>query len=256
MCHLCFVTPSRRTCSAGPRLLVCGKAVTITGGLGANVHTQQLGPTEGWVAEADGPDGLRAAVRSQLKAGADWIKLYYHRGDWTREELAAAVGEAHGIGARVACHAIRPEAIKHAIAAGVDTIEHGIMLDERDAAAMAERGIALVPTLLIVEASATPLQGASPQALQTREDHRRAFQLAHVAGVTIGAGVDAVPDEGVVPFAALADELGLMVDLGMDPAEAVRAATSSAAKILGLDDASARCGLGSLPTSSASTATR
>jgi imidazolonepropionase-like amidohydrolase len=187
-------------------------------------------------------------VRAQLKAGADWIKLYYERGDWTREELHAAVGEAHASGVRVACHANRSAAIKHAIAAGVDTIEHGIELGEDDARAIAERGIGWVPTLLIVETycGRARRDGGDPALERMRRSHRRSFERARAAGVTIGAGVDAVPDEGVVPFAALADELRLMVELGMPPADAVRAATGGGAAILGLADAigAIRPGLG------------
>jgi imidazolonepropionase-like amidohydrolase len=224
----------------GPRLLVCGKAITITGGLGAVSVTQRLGPTEGWMVEADGPLAVRAAVRSQLKAGAEWIKLYYERGDWTNDELAAAVDEAHTSGARVACHARRPKAIKSAIAAGVDTIEHGSELTADDAEEMVRRGIALVPTLLIVEESwreAKRGQGPHDTAALTRERdrHRQSFECALEAGVTIGCGVDAIPDEGVVDFDALADELALMVEFGMDPSHAIHAVTGSAAGILGLD---------------------
>jgi imidazolonepropionase-like amidohydrolase len=225
---------------AGPRLLASGRAITITGGLGAVSTTQRLGPTQGWMVEADGPDAMRSAVRSQLRAGADWIKLYYERGDWTAQELGAAVDEAHALGAGVACHARRPKAIESAIAAGVDTIEHGTELTEEDAGEMVRRGIALVPTLLIVEASWAAARRGQPmpdsdELTRTRERLRRSFAVAVAAGVTIGCGVDAIPDEGIVPFSALADELVLMVELGMDPSQAVHAATGAGARILGLD---------------------
>jgi imidazolonepropionase-like amidohydrolase len=229
---------------AGPRILATRKAVTIPGALGPDARTTHLGPTDGWMEEASGADGMRQAVRGQLKRGADWIKLYYERGDWTTDELAAAVDAAHSAGVRVMCHANRPTAIKAAIAAGVDTVEHGIEADEEDLAAMAERGIGWVPTLFIVEdryramhdAATAAAQAAYLPLLRLRDGHREAFRRGLALGVRIGAGLDALPDEGAVPFGGLAEELCLMVELGMAPAAALHAATAAAAELLALSD--------------------
>lgn len=229
----------------GPRVIPCRKAVTITGGLGPTTTTMHLGRTEGWMTQANGADALRGAVRSEIREGAEWIKLYFERGNWTTEELAAAVAAAHSDDVRVAIHANRSTAIKSAIEAGVDTIEHGLELEEEDLRRMTDAGIAWIPTLFIVEnrcrvmeedAAAAARMPGYLSLLELRDRHRRIFQRALSSGVEIGAGVDALPDEGGVPFAAIPDELELMVELGMTPSAALRAATSNAARILGLQD--------------------
>jgi imidazolonepropionase-like amidohydrolase len=229
----------------GPRVIPCRKAITIAGGLGPTTTTMHLGRTEGWMSQANGADALRGAVRSEIRDGAEWIKLYYERGDWTTEELAAAVAAAHSDDVRVAVHANRSTAIKSAIEAGVDTIEHGLELEEEDVRRMTDAGIAWIPTLFIVEnrcrlieedAGAADRMPGYVSLLELRDRHRRIFQRALSSGVEIGAGVDALPDEGGVPFAAIPDELELMVELGMTPSAALRAATSNAAHILGLQD--------------------
>lgn len=228
----------------GPRIVATRKAVAIPGTLGRDTLTTHLGRTDGWIEEASGADGLRHAVREQLKRGADWIKLYYECGDWTTAELEAAVDAAHSAGVRVMCHANRPTAIKAAIAAGVDTIEHGIEADERDLAAMAERGIGWVPTLFIVENRCRALRDPDVAAAQAaylpllglRDGHQAAFRRGLELGVKVGTGLDALPDEGGVSFGGLPEELCLMAALGMAPATALHAATAGAAELLGLAD--------------------
>jgi imidazolonepropionase-like amidohydrolase len=230
---------------AGPRVLASRRAVTIPGALGAEKDTWHLGPSRGWMSEATGVDGMRRAVLSEIKASADWIKLYYERGDWTTEELAAAVTAAHSAEVPVACHANRPKAIKSALAAGVDTIEHGLEIDDEDLAYMAEHGIAWVPTLSIVanrcdavvsDPSTAAAQPLYRKLLSLRDGHRDSFVRALDMGVAIGCGVDALPDEGGVPFASVPAELELMTRFGMPPVDAIRSATSGAAAILGLSD--------------------
>jgi imidazolonepropionase-like amidohydrolase len=228
----------------GPRILASRQAVTIPGSLGPDAAVVHLGRVEGWMVEVSGADAMRDAVRSQVKRGADWIKLYYERGDWTTAELEAAVDAAHSVGVRVMCHANRPTAIKAAIVAGVDTLEHGMEADEDDLAAMAEQGIGLVPTLFIVENRWRAMQDARVAAAQpgyryvarVRDVHREAFRRALALGVRVGTGVDPLLDEGAVPFAAVVEELRIMVELGMAPSDALRAATSGAAELLGLAD--------------------
>lgn len=229
---------------AGPRILASRQAVAIAGTLGAVADTVHLGPQDGWIAEAAGADGLRDAVRRQIRQGADWIKLYYERGDWTEAELCAAVDAAHSAEVRVMCHANRPRAVKAAIAAGVDTVEHGIEADEEDLVAMRERGIAWVPTLAIVENRCRELldpgsdsaQDAYRPLLDLRDRHRELFRRGLALGLEIGAGSDGLPDEGGLAFAAVAEELRIMVELGASPAEAIRIGTSGAAAILRLHE--------------------
>lgn len=217
---------------AGPRVVPCRKAVTITGGLSPATKTMHIGPTDGWMQEADGSDGIRGAVRTQLKASAEWIKLYFEHGNWTTDELNAAVDEAHSTGVRVACHATRPEAIDSVIDAGVDTIEHAWWIEREQLERMRERGIAWVPTLFILDNLEDIVEEGA--LTRMRDHHRAAFQIGLEVGVEIGCGVDPIPDEGRAPFAAVADELDVMGRLGMSQSGVVRVATSGSAAILGV----------------------
>ncbi len=224
----------------GPRLLCAGKCITMTGGHGWPVGR-----------EADGPDDLRKAVREQLKAGADVIKLMATGGVLTpgvepgaaqldEDELRAAVAEAHKAGKRAASHAQGTSGIKNAIRAGIDTIEHGIFLDDEAISMMLDRGLVLVPTLAapyqIVAAGEE--RGIPAYAVEksrrVTEAHFDSFARAHAAGVTIAAGND-----GGTPFNPAADlvtELRLMVEHGMTPLEALRTAAQGSAVALGLED--------------------
>src|SRR5262249_18371365 len=139
----------------GPRVLAAGKVICMTGGHGA------------WIGrEADGPDEVRKAVREQLKAGADLIKVIATGGVMTPgvepgapqlglDELRAAVAEAHRAGRRVAAHAQGSQGITDAVTAGVTSIEHGIFLTEEIVARMRAAGTVLVPTLVAAERIAT-----------------------------------------------------------------------------------------------------
>ena len=223
----------------GPRILCAGRAVCITGGHGWRMLGRQ----------ADGPDDLRRAVREQLRAGADVIKLIATGGvmtpgvdpraaQLTLEELRAGVDEAHRARRRAAAHAMADEGIAWCLDAGIDTIEHGVFLTEALATRMATQGTALVATLIaphaIVEGG--PAAGipefAVTKSVALRERHLESFRLALRAGVTIAAGTDA--GTPLNPHGSIVPELALMVAAGMAPLQAVRAATSVAAQVLGI----------------------
>lgn len=223
----------------GPRILCAGRAVCITGGHGWRMLGRQ----------ADGPDDLRRAVREQLRAGADVIKLIATGGvmtpgvdpraaQLTLEELRAGVDEAHRARRRAAAHAMADEGIAWCLDAGIDTIEHGVFLTEALAARMATQGAALVATLIaphaIVEgglAAGIP-EFAVNKSLALRERHLESFRLALRAGVTIAAGTDS--GTPLNPHGTIVPELALMVGAGMAPLQALRAATSVAAQVLGI----------------------
>jgi len=226
---------------AGPRVMCAGRAVCITGGHG----WQMLGR------QADGPDDLRRAVREQLRAGADVIKLIATGGvmtpgvdprapQLTLDELRAGVDEAHRARRRAAAHAMADEGIAWCLDAGIDTIEHGVFLTEALAARMARQGTALVPTLVaphaIVEggiAAGIP-EFAVKKSAALRERHLESFRLALTAGVMIAAGTDA--GTPLNAHGTIVPELALMVMAGMAPVQALAAATSVAAQVLGIAD--------------------
>ena len=134
----------------GSRIVPCGKIICMTGG-----HGSESPAPPGMAREADGADDCRRAVREQIKDGADAIKVTTNGPlnvvEFTQAELDAIVDEAHRCGRRVACHASILASSEMAVRAGVDTMEHGCDLDEETARAMAERGIWLVPTLLLTK---------------------------------------------------------------------------------------------------------
>ena len=224
----------------GPRVLCAGRAVCITGGHGWRLLGRQ----------ADGADDLRRAVREQLRAGADVIKLVATGGvmtpgvdpraaQLTLDELRAGVDEAHRARRRAAAHAMAEEGIAWCLDAGIDTIEHGVFLTEALATRMATQGTALVPTLIaphaIVEgglAAGIP-EFAVKKSLALRERHLEAFRLALRAGVAIAAGTDAGTPLNL--HGSIVPELALMVGAGMDPLDALRSATSAAARVLGIE---------------------
>jgi imidazolonepropionase-like amidohydrolase len=236
--------------AVGPRMEAAGYAVGITGGHcdenGWRPGLLQRGPEEG---VADGAEEVRKAVRSQVKYGADVIKVcatggVLSEGDavgatqYTYEELKALVDEASKLERRVAAHAHGTEGIKIATRAGVTSIEHGSFLDDEGAKLMADKGTYLVPTIsagAVVEGYAKNgvLKGLRAQkALAAAEGMRKAVHIANARHVTIALGTDA----GVIPHGTNAKEFGLMVEWGgLTPIQSLTAGTLNGAKLLGWD---------------------
>lgn len=233
----------------GPRILAAGRGVCMTGGHGWQMLARQ----------ADGPDEVRKAVREQLRAGADVIKLLATGGvmtpgvdpsspQLTLEELRAGIDEAHKARRRAAAHAQAEDGIAFCLEAGIDTVEHGIFLTEALAARMASQGTALVATLVaphaIVEggvAAGIP-EFAVKKSAAVRARHLESFRMALRAGVRIAAGTDA--GTPLNPHGSIVPELTLMAAAGMSPLQAIRSATSVAAAVSGLENETGRIAVG------------
>jgi imidazolonepropionase-like amidohydrolase len=229
----------------GPRTLVAGRGICITGGHGWHMIGR----------EADGPDEVRKAVREQIKAGADVIKLFATGGvmtpgvepnaaQLTLDEVRAAIEEARKAGRRTAAHAQGTDGIANCVEAGTTTIEHGVFLTEALCARMARDGVALVPTLIAPHAiAAGGVASGIPdfavrKSLAVRDRHTESFRMALRLGVTIAAGTDA--GTPLNPHGSMVPELELMVKAGLPPLAAVQAATSTAARVLGLEGETGR----------------
>jgi imidazolonepropionase-like amidohydrolase len=231
----------------GPRILAAGLPITARGG-----HGDFPGSREDlWQDAAVRQSGVcwdegscRDAVRLQVKRGSNVIKLMASGGfssgtgvlqQLTFEEMKAAVDAAHMRGVRVTTHAYAPSAIADAVRAGVDSVEHGIGLDEKTAIEMARRGVFLSPTLMVFDpptaAGAAPRSMQAAAAAAAADQSRRAFALALRHGVRIAFGTDT----GVGwPHGANAREFTLLVGAGLTPLQAIASATTTAAENFGL----------------------
>jgi imidazolonepropionase-like amidohydrolase len=226
----------------GPRLLVATRAIVATGSYGPNGFDPRFDVPQG-AEEADGVEGITHAVRSQIKHGADWIKLYADH-EWgpngeteptfTIEELKTAVEVARSSGRYVAAHARGNEGVRRAVLAGVTTIEHGDSVTPEVFKMMAERGIPLCPTLSGTEVGFIRngwRKGIDPMPPEVALKHRT-FKDALTAGVTICNGSDV----GAYPHGDNAREIELLVEYGMTPVQALQSATVVDARVFHLAD--------------------
>jgi imidazolonepropionase-like amidohydrolase len=238
----------------GPRVIASGPGISITGGHGdlnnyaPEVQMQRF-PAERDFALADGVDQVRHIVRAQLKYGVDVVKIMatggvLSKGDqpgapqYTLEELKAAAEEAHAGGRKIAAHAHGAEGIKRAISAGIDSIEHASLVDDEGIRLAREHGTYFVMDIynddyLVGRAIDFGLQPEHVEKEKAvgrlqRENFRKAVQ----AGVKMAFGTDA----GVYPHGENGHQFAYMVQYGMTPAQAIRAATSSAADLIGRKD--------------------
>jgi imidazolonepropionase-like amidohydrolase len=224
----------------GPRLLVSTKAIVATGSYAPRGFAPEWRLPQG-ADEADG-ESLRKVVREQVRGGADWIKVYADtphgpgpgaRPAFSLDELRLIVSTAKDAGVPVAAHAQTKEGMRRAALAGVETIEHGDHGDVEVFRLMARHNVAYCPSLAPGEPNARPPGGWQlnrPQAKAPRSK-RASFKAALEAGVTIVNGSDI----GVFAHGGGARELELLVEYGMTPAQALRAATAVAAKALHLE---------------------
>jgi imidazolonepropionase-like amidohydrolase len=234
----------------GPRMLVSVHAIGATGGHGDGDPIppargfQQLGPMQG---VCNGVGECRAAVRYQIKYGADVIKFMPSGGvlslsdpvdapELSQEEMNAIVEEAHHWGRKVAAHCHGDSAARMAVQAGVDSIEHGSFMKPETLAMMRDKGVYLVPTLLAgdwilkkIDKFPPAIAAKARAAMAARSDM---FRNALKSGVKVAFGTDSA----VSPHGMNAQEFALMTGLGMSPAAALRSATSNGAALLGVDD--------------------
>ena len=230
----------------GPRLMVAGNYVSATGGAGDARQFSIFVDVPIVRNLADGPDEIRKAVRTNLKAGADFIKILatgavLSKGiqpgaqQYSEEELRTAVEEAARWGRQVAAHAHGAAGIKAAIRAGVHTIDHGSMLDEEAIALLREHHAFYVPTLYTSEsisANANVPESEKERSREIKAAKDRGFQLAVKSGIPIGFATDAA----VVPHGQNARELAYRVRAGQAPMDAIVSATRIAAEIMGWSD--------------------
>jgi imidazolonepropionase-like amidohydrolase len=228
---------------SGPRMQVATRGIQATGGFILKGYSPEV-PIPMALAVADSPWAAREAVRDQVAHGADLIKVYstydfsfaphgkmVNPPTFTREEVEAIVDEAHKKDRKVSCHAFGGEGLDNCINAGVQSIEHGVDLTDAEIGAMIDKGIYLVPTLyhyqLDKERDQKKYAGHS-----VAEVSEPSFRRAVKAGVKIafGSGV------GPFPHGSQTKEFEYMVQFGMTPAQALRAATTEAAKLMGWED--------------------
>jgi len=246
--NLALRTAVERGMLIAPRLFTAGKGICMTGGHGSS--------EPGFVHEVNTPDAVRAAVRQELAAGADLIKLLTsHRTDYpefSQGEIDAGVDEAHRFGLKIAIHAANFISVRMSAQAGVDSIEHGSFVDEAAADLMAEKDIIVVPTLWVKHDLAERLEKlkATPEKFpwgdekdlhisatwfqRCVEQLPKTIELVRSKGIRIAAGTDFVMADH--PWALLPEEMEYLTKLGLSNAEAIESATRIGAEALGKAD--------------------
>lgn len=242
---------------AGPRMRIAVNMISQTGGhadgwTASGQHVDTVFPVHACSppAVADGPDDVRRVARALLRAGADVLKVATsggvlsagddpRHGHFRDDELAALAAEAAAAKVPFMAHAHSADGVKAAVRAGAHSVEHGTLLDDEAIDMLRTSGTWLVPTLLaphaIREAAASGHRlpaAALDQLEEMTHEHRESFRRAVDAGVRIAMGTDS----GVVPHGQNLRELTLMAESGMSPAQALVAATSSAARLMGVGD--------------------
>jgi imidazolonepropionase-like amidohydrolase len=221
----------------GPRMLASGRLICMTGG-----HGWQIGR------EADGPDEVMKAAREQIRSGADLVKFMATGGvmtpgvepgseQLTEEELRAGIEEAHKAGRKTATHAMGTQGILNALRAGIDSIEHGVFLDEETISWLLKRDVPLVPTLsALYHIESKGVAAGIPafavdKTLKLKSFHLESVRMAHEAGVRVAMGTDAG-----TPFNTHGQNLGelqRLVEVGYSPMEALESGTRVASQVLG-----------------------
>jgi imidazolonepropionase-like amidohydrolase len=226
----------------GPRMLVSTRAIVATGSYGPKGYSLEWRVPQG-AEEADGVDALTRVVRDQIGHGADWIKVYADyrwgaRGEaaptFSLAELQLIVETARSSGRPVVAHASTPEGMRRSVLAGVETIEHGDDGTPEILQLMAKHHVALCPTLAAGDATSQyagwkKREAPEPPSIARK---RASFKAALEAGVTILSGSDV----GVFTHGDNVRELELMVGYGMATRAALQSATSTAARVLHMDD--------------------
>ncbi|HET9363511.1 MAG TPA: amidohydrolase family protein [Candidatus Angelobacter sp.] len=230
----------------GPRMRVATRAMDVTGAYPLQGYSPEV-PVPHGVQIVDGVENGRKAVREQISYGADWIKVYADRSYFVRpdgvlddiptftlDELRAIVDEAHREHHKVASHAMALNGVHNSVEAGVDSVEHGNYIADADLKTMAQKGIFYVPTIFVGEYVAPGRAAAGAKVwLDMLNIHEETFHRALKAGVKIAFGTDVGGfDWSIDP----AKEFPYMVKYGMTPAQAIRAATTSAAELLDMQN--------------------
>ena len=238
---------------AGPTITNAGQMISVTGGHGdegnglAEQFAEAVHATE--INLCDGPDDCRRAVRNQVALGARVIKFAATGGvlsnvsgglgrAMTPEEMRAIVETAHSLGRKVAAHSHAAEGTKAALAAGVDSIEHGSFLDDEAIRLFKARGAYLVPTMIAPVTALAQARGGElpPATIPKAEAAAAAAAASHRRAIAAGVKIAFGTDTGVSRHGENAREFALMVAAGMTPMQAIRAATVAAADLLGRDD--------------------